>query len=149
MSWLFSIYCAFLYSSGDYQKALGNLGLLADIENSESDGESRRRRSSSRKRRVAADQTGETSLEQLELIELTLTETVLTISSAQLLIDNTASLLLSDVTLEDQSKYRQVQRAILAESWKIRLFCGDILRIAVSIYIRAYLMWILIFFFDS
>ena len=82
---------------------MGNLGLLADIENQASGASSRRRRRDigSRDRR-AAEVTSDTTAEQLELIELTLTETVLTTSSAQLLIDNTATVLINNMTIEDQ-----------------------------------------------
>ena len=92
-----NIYLFLRVFSGDYQLAFGNLGALADIQNA-----ARRRRDTSRVRRVAAETTGETAGEQLELIELILDETVLTTSSAQLLIDNSASLDVTDLTVSDQ-----------------------------------------------
>ena len=91
--------------SGDFLSAFGNLGLLANVENGNSAARRRRRDTSERRvRRQAADVTSETAAEQLELIGLTLTETVLTTSSAQMLIDNTASMAMSNMTLEDQGK---------------------------------------------
>ncbi|XP_072031498.1 uncharacterized protein [Amphiura filiformis] len=84
---------------GDYLKAFANLGHLANIQNG---GSSRRRRDTSSECGEAAEVDSDITAEQLELIELTLTETVLTTSSAQLLIDNTASLSLCSMTLASQ-----------------------------------------------
>ena len=93
MSVLFSIS---LSSSEAYSTALSNLNLLSDVEQSSSP---------SRRRRVAAETTTTTAAEQLDLITLTLEGSVLTTSSAQLLIDNTASLVTSDLSLEDQGGF--------------------------------------------
>ena len=86
----------FLISSivlGDFSLALTNLNMVSD-----------RGLVNRRRRRAASASTTSNTEDQLELIQLTLDETVLTTDRAQLLLDQTASVDPATMSLADQSK---------------------------------------------
>lgn len=81
--------------AGDTLGALTNRNMLPDAE----EGSSRRKR-----RRRAAEVTSDVVNEQLELVQLTIENSVLDSSSASALIDQVEIISTSDMTLQDQSK---------------------------------------------
>ncbi|XP_022081345.1 uncharacterized protein LOC110974195 [Acanthaster planci] len=81
--------------AGDFSLALTNLNMVSD-----------RGLVSRRRRRTAAeDSTSTTTTDQLELIQLTIDETVMTPSRAQLLLDQTESVDPTTMVLADQSDF--------------------------------------------
>ncbi|XP_038046839.1 uncharacterized protein LOC119721034 [Patiria miniata] len=82
--------------AGDFSLALTNLNMVSDR------GLVSRRR---RRRTAAQDSTSDTTADQLELIQLTIDETVMTSSRAQLLLDQTESVDPTTMVLADQSDF--------------------------------------------
>ena len=62
---------------------------------------------SGRRRRAAAEETSAQAAEQLELMELVLSNTVMDTATAQLQIDQLSAFTVSDMTLVDQGESKR------------------------------------------
>ncbi len=92
-----------LFVAVNYMDALVNYNMITQRVGDVSTNTTSRRR-----KRAVADTTSATAAEQLDLMENIIDSTVLDTSTAQLQIDQLQFMVVSDLTLSDQSKYFKV-----------------------------------------